>query len=171
MTGIQYKDHRHRLRGSTRRKNESCGQSGHPPPPSGEPARPDGAALAPGQERGGAGAELAGPVLVDPRHGHALAPGHGGRRRGLGRASLRGGADELAQVVVDVDGASRGGGAEAVLRRAGERGVAEGGVAGEVAGAPRDAAHVQVPRRAQRADRRAPQPAQVELAAAASAHG
>jgi hypothetical protein len=44
----------------------------------------------------------------------------------------------------------------------------EGGVAGELAGAPRQAAHVQVPRRAQRP----PEPAQVvQLAAASFAHG
>lgn len=176
------------------RNRGSCGERGDPGPP---PSGPGGVASAPGEHDGGGGREVvAGPVLVDPRHGHAVAPWHGGRvpllllrggrgGGGLGHPPLRRGADELPQVLVGVGGeggAARRGeavGAEA-HGRGGEGRVAEGGVPREVAGAPGEAAHVQVPRGAQRPPRPPPQPAQVVVeevlpaaaaAAAAPAHG
>lgn len=59
------------------RNRGSCGERGDPGPP---PSGPGGVASAPGEHDGGGGREVvAGPVLVDPRHGHAVAPWHGGR--------------------------------------------------------------------------------------------
>ncbi len=144
----------------------SCHGS-YPPPPPTDAAGAHGAALAPGEHQPNSG-ELARPVLVDPRHGHALAPRHGRRLRGRGgalrRQPLRRGADELAHVVVAAAAGGVAGGGEAAVprhgrrRRGGERrvAVAEGGVRREVAGAAGDAPHVEVPRAAQRPARRPP---------------
>jgi|UniRef100_A0A804P7N3 hypothetical protein len=138
--------------------------AGEGPPPRGVAD----AALAPRAQRSGAvaggRAELARRVLVDPPHGerggHALAPGHGPQLGAtlLHHAALRRGADQLAQVLVGGSAAPVDAVAPGQRRRRHEHGVPERGVGGDVARAPREPPHVQVPRPAERPRRRTPQP-------------